>query len=193
LNLTPEQSRAAGEILMRQARMMSAGIQQALSGKFDKAEIIKLATEKGNPDEQIKALLTPEQLAAYPSYKQEEAAGNARLMANNELLQMQSSLGLTAEQEDRVFGVLYQQQLNELNGTAQPAFTNLTQQTEQAPLADDLAKQSAYMQWSLDQKIKALQNDLTPAQLESYRQQQEAQLKQAKDIMNKMAGENGPK
>ena len=43
----------------------------------------------GNSEEQIKALLTPEQQAEYATYQKEEAVSNARVMANAELLQMQ--------------------------------------------------------------------------------------------------------
>jgi len=36
LHFTPEQAQAARDILMRQARAMSAGMQQAYTGQFNK-------------------------------------------------------------------------------------------------------------------------------------------------------------
>jgi RNA polymerase sigma factor (sigma-70 family) len=170
LHLTPEQAQAAREILMRQAEAMSTGMQQVFSGKYDKEQLMKMGKDAGNPDEQIKALLTPDQLSQYPAYRQEEAAHNARMTANNELLQIQTTLGLTPDQEDRAFAALYDVSLNELNGAAKPSATN----------------QVEAMQWLFDQKAKALEPVLTPAQMESYRQQQTSQMKLVKNIWDKM-------
>jgi RNA polymerase sigma factor (sigma-70 family) len=177
LHLTPEQAQAARDILMRQAQVMSAGMQQAFSGKYDKEEIARLGKEAGNPDEQIKALLTPDQQASFPAYQQEEAAHTASQSANTELLQMQSTLGLTAEQMDRVYAALYELTFNQLTGSSKQKFTN----------------QGEAMQWALEQKTKALEPLLTETQLENYRQQQALQAKLVKDIMNKMEGSGGTK
>jgi RNA polymerase sigma factor (sigma-70 family) len=170
LNLTPEQAQSAREILNRQSQAMSAGMQQAFSGKYDKDELMRLGKEVGNPDEQIKALLSPNQKDAYQSYQKEEAAYNARLTANNELLQLQSTLGLTPDQQDRAFAALYDVTFNQITGSAKP------------PRGDQLEA----MQWMLDQKSNALQPILTPSQLDSYRQQQAIQSKVMKDVWAKM-------
>ncbi len=170
LHLTPDQAQAARDILSRQAQAMSTGMQQVFSGKYDKEQLLQLGKNAGNPDEQIKALLSPEQSALYPTYQQEEAAYNARMTANSELLQLQSALGLTPEQEDRAFAALYEASLHELNGDAKPTATN----------------QVEAMQWVLEQKAKALEPVLTPTQMESYRQQQATQLKLVKNIWDKM-------
>lgn len=172
LNLTPEQEQSAREILTRQAQAMSAGMQQAFSGKFDKEELARLGKNAGNTDEQIKALLSPDQKAAYPSYQREEAAHNAQLAANNELMLLQATVGLTSEQQDRAFAALYDANLNQLTGNTRPPSGN----------------QADVMQWTLDQKAKALEPVLTPAQLASYQQQQSIQSKLAKDILSKMQG-----
>ena len=177
LNLTPEQEQAAREILSRQGQAMATGMQQAFSGKFDKDELARLGKNAGNPDEQIQALLNPEQKAAYPRYQQEEAAYNARLAANSELLQLQTTLGLSAQQQDGAFAALYDVNLNQLAGNTKPPVGN----------------QAEVMQWTLDQKAKALEPVLTPTQLESYQQQQAIQAKLAKDILSKMQGAGGSK
>lgn len=172
LNLTAEQEQSAREILGRQAQAMSAGMQQAFSGKFDKEELARLGKNAGNPDEQIKALLSPEQKAAYANYQQEEAAYNARLAANTELMSLQATVGLSPEQQDRAFAALYEATFNQLTGSAKPPSGN----------------QADVMQWTLDQKAKALESVLTPAQLASYQQQQAIQAKLTKDILSKMQG-----
>jgi hypothetical protein len=178
LHLSPEQAQAARDVLMRQAQVMLAGMQQGLSGKFDKEELARLAKEAGNPEENIKALLTPDQKAAYPSYVQEEAAYNARLAANTELLQLQSTLGLSSEQQDRAFAALYEIGFNQLTGKAKP------------PSGKD---QAEAMQWALEQKAIALEPVLTATQIADYRQQQAAQAKLIKDVMSKMQPSTGSK
>jgi hypothetical protein len=49
------------------------------------------------------------------------------------------------------------------------------------------------MQWTLDQKAKALETVLTPTQLENYRKQQAIQLQTAKNIWSKLATVSAPK
>jgi RNA polymerase sigma factor (sigma-70 family) len=176
LNLTPEQESSAREILKKQAQAMSAGMQQAFSGKFDKEEIARLGKEAGNTEEQLKALLTPDQKASYSNYQQEEAAYNARLMANNELIGLQATVGLTQDQMDRAFAALYEANFNQTSGSTKPPAGN----------------QAEIMQWTLDQKAKVLQPILTQTQMESYQQQQAIQVKLAKDILGKMQGTTNP-
>jgi len=180
LGLTPEQVQAAREILMRQAKVMSAGMQQVFSGKYDKDTLTRMGKDAGDPDTQIKALLTPEQQAAYPAYRQEENVNNARMAANTELLQLHSTLALTPDQEDRVFAALYEVTLNQLNGGVKPEPGNVAGAADAMVLA-------------LDQKTKALEPILTPDQLDKYRQQQSLQAKMLKNIMGKMEGANAAK
>jgi predicted HicB family RNase H-like nuclease len=177
LRLTGEQTESVREILSRQTEAMSAGMQQAFSGKFDKDELQRLSKTAGNIDEQMKAVLTPDQQAAYPTYQQEEAAHNASLAANSELVQMQTTLGLTTDQLDRVYPALYEVTFKQVSNKDQPAFPSETEA----------------MQAALDQKLKALEPLLTETQLENYRQQQGLQIKMVKDIINKMQNSRGAK
>ena len=174
LHLRPDQMLAASNILMRQADLMSVGMQQTFSGKYDQDEIKRLAKASGDPDTQIKALLTPDQATNYPAYQQAEAAHNASLSANMDLLQLETSLGLTSDQLDPVYAALYSVSFNQITGNAKPP-ANLHGITD-------------VMQWTLDQKVAALEPVLTPSQLETYRQQQAEQAKLMKDIANKMLG-----
>ena len=110
-------------------------------------------------------------MAAYSDYQQREAVNTARQAAGTELMTLESSLSLTADQEDRVFAALYGLNFDQLTGKAKPgAATSVTES----------------MQWSLDQKAKALEPILTPAQLESYRQQLAIQAKLTKEISGKL-------
>jgi len=175
LHLTPDQVQAVSDILRKQAKVTSAGVQQAFAGKFDKEELAKLAKEAGNTEEQVKALLSPDQLASYKSYQADEGSHNARQSANMELLMMQS-LNLSNEQQDQVFGALYQLTFKQLTeSSSAPGFANSAEQLE----------------WVSQQKMKALEPILTPSQFTSYKQQQEIQLKFARQLLGKMEQGSG--
>ena len=157
LHLTPEQTQAAREILLRQADAVAeAAVMQQLYGKNGKEALDKVNKEAGDPETQIQALLTPDQKAAYSNYQQEEAARNARTSANFAILPLRDTLDLTTEQEDRAFAALYQVSFDQLSGKAKPPATNEVE----AAL------------WDRELRAKALEPILTPTQLESYRQQQ---------------------
>ena len=131
--------------------------------------------EGGDPDTQIKALLTPDQTAAYPNYQQEENAHNARATANLGMLQLRDTVNLTTEQQDRAFAALYQAALDRISGNTRPT-------------TDDEAEVAV---WRLDQETKALEPVLTPTQLERYHQQQATQAKAIKDNSSKMEDSRG--
>ena len=167
LNLTPDQDQAIREILLKQADVQAEAAQSVFSGKMTREDLVQAQKSAGgDPEKQIQALLTPDQQAAYNEYKKEDAISNARLAANAEMLQMQNTLGLSTEQQDKVYEVLYDQYAKQLSGAAAGGQTGSTN-------ADPLAA----VQTQLDQKLKALESVLTPTQLESYRQFQQAQVK----------------
>ena len=170
LHLTPEQVTAAKEILMRQAKVMAKSMQQGMSGKLNKEEIARMSKEAGNPETQIQELLTADQKANYPAYQKEEAVNTASKVANSELVQLQTTLELSPDQLDPVFAALYQSSLDQLSGNSKPEGKG----------------QAAIMQWTLDQKAKALEPLLTASQLEKFRRQQEIQAKLVKDMLSKM-------
>lgn len=165
LNLTPEQEQAIRDLYLKQTDAQAEMAQKMFSGNLTKEEMTQAQQAAGgDPEKQIKALLTPEQQAAYKEYQQEEAVANARLAATAEALQMQNALSLSPEQQDKVYGVLYDQYARQLSPDAAGSFpTN--------------ANPATAMQYQLDQKLNALQEVLTPAQLDSYKQFQAAQLK----------------
>lgn len=177
LHLTDDQTAAARKILQEQAEAMGVGMQQAMTGKIDKDELGRVNKNAGNADDRIKQLLDPDQLSAFAAYKKEETEQDASTAANQELLQLQSSLRLTPEQLDGVYTALYQVTIDQLNGGTSQKF-----QTE----ADA-------MEWALEQKAAALQPLLTEAQVAAYRQEQAAQLKLVKDIMEKLQGARAAK
>ena len=179
LHLTPDQLESVGHILMRQFQVQSLGMAQAFAGKFNKDELMQQALASGDPETQIKALLSPQQLAAYPQFQQDEFARTAAMAANTELVQLQNSLNLTAAQLDPVYAALYETGFDQMSAKARPpaSLTNM---------ADAVA-------WTVDQKVDAVTPLLTPAQADLYRQQTASQARLMKDTVNKMFGPAGKK
>ncbi|MDI9384871.1 MAG: hypothetical protein QM518_11280 [Verrucomicrobiota bacterium] len=114
-------------------------------------------------EQKMLAVLTPEQQADYWKYKRQDSMAQARAGAGNEIAQLQRQLDLTADQQEQVFDVLYQQQLNRLD----PDPTTL----DQRPLDEIEAAE-----WDLEQSLTRLQSILSEEQLEQYRKEQEQRL-----------------
>lgn len=161
LNLSQDQSQAIQEILSRRARGVSEAVRGVLSGKIDKEKLSEIRGGHGDPEAEIRALLTPEQQAGYGAFIEEEKAAQAQLSANTELLQMQHSLGLSEEQVEPVFQVLYEQSLHQEQGAVEGS--------EPPNPAELLRKMN-------ERKRQSLESVLTAEQIASLRQQQDLQL-----------------
>ena len=170
LHLTPEQAKAIEDIFMEQARTSASMMQKVMSGKMAKEDMAKVREAAANPGQSIEALLTPEQQTAYKELQHEETLGSARLVANSEVLQMQSALGLSQEQQDKMFAAIYDQTVAQLTDP---------------PIAG-VANTADVMQAMIERKLKALEPILNADQMEKYRQLQETQLKFIKNIANQM-------
>lgn len=171
LNLSPSQTEAIEAILQRQAKGMSEAMAGVFSGKLDQKKVAELRQQSGDPETEIRALLAPEQQSAYDTFQEEERTQNARVAANGELLQMQTTLGLTSVQQDQVYPILYEQTLLQFKGEA---------------AGEKAANPAEVMQALLDRKAQALAEVLTPEQLQNYRQQQERQIEFMKRIMTQI-------
>jgi hypothetical protein len=157
LNLTADQEtqiRAKLEAANKAASAMAMKMFNG-GGQPDPAEVADAGQAAGDTEKEIEALLTPEQKAGYAQLKTEENQNNARLVANSELLQMQNVLGLSQDQQDKVFNVLYDQ--------TQAMMTN------PGAVGTDLAGM-------VDKKTEALKGILTDQQMEAYQKMQQQQL-----------------
>lgn len=169
LNLTPEQEASIREILGQQFGAGRAIAEKMMSGKASSEDVTAATKAGGNPVEQIKALLTPEQARGYDELQQEEVRNNARLVANAEMLQMQGALGLSQEQQDAVYKALYTATEAQFGGMG----------------ADP--KQAMDFRGNLDRKLTALKGVLTEEQFKAYEDMQQQQLK----LIEAMLPKNG--
>jgi hypothetical protein len=167
LNLTPEQEASIREVLEKQFGAGQVIAEKMMTGQTTPEELADLTKAQGNPEEQIKALLSPEQQQAYAGLQQEEIRNNARLVANAEMLQMQGALGLSQEQQDSVYKALFAATEEQLGGFGGDP------------------KKAMDFSGNLDRKLASLKGVLTEEQLKSYEEMQRQQLKLIESMLPK--------
>lgn len=168
LNLTDDQTQAVQDLMDKQAQVqqeqMDAGMNAMLTGKMSKDDMAKMRDDAKSAqtdfDAGLQSILTPDQSADYQAYQSDVKKSANETRANTELSQIQSTLQLSDDQKDKVFTVLYQQDAQPANGSAE----------------DQLAARKA-----------AMQNVLTPDQFEAYSNYLDAQ-KKAQDSMRAAFG-----
>jgi len=135
----------------------------------------QLQAMAGDEDDQteIKALLTPEQLAAYPDYQQEEKATAADNSAKGEAGTIADDFSLSPEQQEQIHTAFYQMNLNEPDNLNQAAILAAVK-SGNAPDVVNMAVESQKSQ--LEEKLKILGNILTPEQVNTYRTEQMDQI-----------------
>ena len=170
LHLTDEQAQAISDLMVRNIETRSQQALNALSSGNWSDAMQAGAQSRNNEEAEIKALLTPEQLAAYPDFQQSETAINADNSAKSELAVMATQMELSQEQQDKIHAALYQYELSRTpagqNGDA------LAQAAANGNYADVINSQFQAEQQALQDKLKILAGILTPEQLQTYQQKQ---------------------
>jgi RNA polymerase sigma factor (sigma-70 family) len=169
LNLTDDQAQAISDIMQKHIQNQDQMVMASMSGNKLTPEQIQAMAGDGDVEAEIKALLTPGQLAAYPDYQQEEKITAADNSAKGEASAIADDFSLSQDQQEQIHAAFYQMNLNE------PA--NLNQEAISAAIKSgqtpDVANMAVQLQKSqLEEKVKILGNILTPEQLNTYRKEQ---------------------
>ena len=170
LHLTDDQAQSITAIMVNQIEASSQQMLKTMSGGQTPAQFPAAQSSSGNEETQIKAVLTPAQLAAYPDFQQAEvvtAAGNA---AKSELSAMTAEMDLTPEQQDKIQAALYQYELSQTSSPQNSAA--IAQARASGNPADILGLAVNSQQQALDAKLKILDGILSPEQLQTYKQKQ---------------------
>ncbi|MEO7296968.1 MAG: sigma-70 family RNA polymerase sigma factor [Verrucomicrobiota bacterium] len=113
-------------------------------------ELASLGNEDKRLEEQVRQILSQEQLREYDSFLQGELWAKARDEANREVMNLQSTLGLSAEEQDQVFTILFEQKMN----------------------SEGKPKRRSRQEY-LDYKLQPLEKVLSASEREIYRKQLE--------------------
>jgi hypothetical protein len=173
LNLGDDQAEAIRALLMQRLEHRMEMALQSMNSRMSGQPVNEPLRLPEDPEAQIKALLTPEQLAAYPAYKADEAVHGARNTADNEVSSMKSTLNLTPEQEEKAVSALFDLQLKQQAKALTDAPNQLSGGQDLAGMAKT---QIDRQKLELDQRLGVLAGVLAPDQLERYRQQQMKQI-----------------
>jgi RNA polymerase sigma factor (sigma-70 family) len=175
LSLTDDQEQAARNIMMAHIERQS---QRTLDLVMRRSTPEQQAQAAAGDDQEaeIKALFTPEQLAAYPGYLQAEKTLAADSSARSDASRIADDFKLSGEQQTKLHELL-----REMNLKEPPALSEQAKiQASTGRLAESVQTSVELQKWQLEQKLKILDGFISPEQLANYRQEQ-------MDRINKMA------
>jgi RNA polymerase sigma factor (sigma-70 family) len=170
LNLGGDQEQAIGNIMTNHIQRQSQMTLDLMLGKLTPEQQQAQAIANGGQETEIKALLTPEQLAAYPEYLQAEKTTAADNSATADASQIADKFSLSKEQQGKLRALLYEMNLNE--SPSAPSQQAITQAGKSGKLADALSMSVELQKWQLEEKSKVLEGFLSPDQMTAYRQEQ---------------------
>jgi RNA polymerase sigma factor (sigma-70 family) len=170
-HLTDDQAQAISDIMVKNIENSSQQILNAMQGKQqmppqDQATSSALQNEEAA----IKALLTPDQLAIYPDFKQAETIASAKNSTQADLTMITGEMDLSQEQQDKVHSALYQLNLNQASVPQNQEA--IAQARASGNYTDFVSLQIETQKQTLENKLKALDSILTPEQLKTYEQKQ---------------------
>ena len=168
LNLTDDQEQAIRDIMMQHVENGSRRALSAITGKLTPDQSQAMAGDRANQEAEIKAIFSPQQLAAYPDYKQAEIVSDAQNSARNDAKQMSDDLHLSQDQQDRVYAALTTVNLNQQ--TKLPNQEATAQAHASGNYADIVNMQIETQKQTLDEQMKALDGILGPDQIKTYQQ-----------------------
>ena len=168
LHLTDDQAQAVSDIMMKKIEGGSQLVMDAMQGKQPMPPQAQPALL--NEEAAFKALLTPDQLAAYPDFQQSELVASAKSSTQADLTLMAGEMDLSPEQQDKIQSALYQLNLNQ--ALAPEDKDVLAQARANGNFSDVMSLQLEKQKQTLENKLQALDGILTPDQLNTYKQKQ---------------------
>jgi hypothetical protein len=164
LRLTDNQVEAIGLIMTNQMTSAKTTREQRIQPE---------AAEESDPESEIKAILTPEQLAAYPEYQKSEKSEVAGLLSRSLSGELASGFDLTPEKEEALASALYEVELQPAN----PDWVAKMNQAKVSGNKSDFVNLTLEFQKSkIEQRAKVIEPFLTAEQLAAYRDQQNMQM-----------------
>ena len=170
LHLTDDQAQSISNIMAKDIELNSQQVLNAMLGKQTPVDEQNYSNSLLNEDATIKALLTPDQLANYPDFKQAENISTAKNSAQAEVTKMMDEMDLSQEQQDKAHAALYQLDLNQASSSLNQEA--IAKARVSGNLPDFVSLQIETQKQTLADKLKALEGILTPEQLKIYEQKQ---------------------
>ncbi len=177
LALDDQQTLVISNLMVKQIADQSQRTFDAMSGKQPRELHLAAAQALMNDENDIKAVLTPGQLAAYPEFSQSEAVLAAGSSAKGEVSRLTTEMGLSQEQQDKLYAVIYQLNLAETSASLQSKVES-AQALTSYNTADFLNSMVEKKKRAMANKLSAVKDILTPEQLATYQQAQSEEIEQ---------------
>ncbi len=193
LHLTDDQVQAIKDItfkhldqqseLMLQA-MTTGGFKPDISGNNVSLEATGSGVNLNTEENEIKAQLTPDQLAEYSAFNQAEKVANEEILAKYEAEKLAQELSLTADQQQQMHDLIVQDNLNK----SKASIASLSDAKAAARNAGDypammnLAVQQQQQQ--LTNSLNLFQSVLTPTQLQQYQESEQQRIDMMKSAFS---------
>jgi hypothetical protein len=181
LNLTDDQEQAISNIITNRIPRESQLTLDLMMGKLTPEQLQAQTRALGDQETEIKALLTADQLEAYPAYQQAEKTTAANNSATSEATQIADEFSLPKDQQETLRGLLYEMNLKKPAGA--PNQQAITQAKKSGNLADAVNMSIELQKQQLEEKLKILDGILSPEQMATYRQEQTDRINQQADAM----------
>jgi RNA polymerase sigma factor (sigma-70 family) len=169
LNLTDDQTQGISDIMQKHIQNETQMTMDMLTVKFTPEQQKAMGADPGDQEAEIKALFTPEQLAAYPEYAQAELTIAADNSAKNDASRIAGDFSLSEAQQEKIRAAFYLVNLN-----APQAAISAAQKSGNLADAADMGIELQKSQ--LEEKLGILGGILTPEQVNTYREQQMNQI-----------------
>lgn len=173
LHLSEDQAWAISDVLQARIEEESRFTLQALTGGNDLAPVL---ANRPSEDDEVLALLTPEQAGAYEDFKQAERVADARKSADAEASTMTEELGLTPGQQEQIRDLLLQDSLNPSVSDSAANAEAVLQACSNGDYTVIVDYQIQTLHQNMENKLHLLEDVLTAEQLRDYEQSQVEQI-----------------
>jgi len=177
LNLTEDQAQAIKNIMTNNIQRQSQMSLDLFMGKLTREQALAESRALADQEPQVKALLTPEQLAAYPEYQQAETRAAADASATSAARGIANKFNLPKDQQEQLRALFYAMNLKEATGAHSPQA--MAEARKSGNLAE-LARMDVELKKArLEERLKILGGFLSPQQLTAYRQEETDRINDA--------------
>jgi RNA polymerase sigma factor (sigma-70 family) len=177
LNLTDDQEQAISNLMTNRAQRQAQLGLDLVTGKITPEQMQAENRAMGDQDAQIEALLTSEQLVAYPAYQQQEKSIAADKSATSEASHIADQFSLPKDQQEQLRALLYETKLKEPAGA--PNQQAIAEASRNGNLAEAANLGVELQKARLEERLKILEGFLSPEKLTAYRQEQTDQIQNA--------------
>ncbi len=180
LKLSPEQQEIVKKNMESDAEHISKLTNQAMSGeKMNPEEMTAESKNLKTLDQELDAILTPEQKAEYEVVKNDKQKSNIEMRANFEVSQIAPLMRLNEEQKDQFYGMIYQIEEKMQN----PDWIKSNAINNSVPSTDP----NFYINRRDELKLEAAEKILTPDQFQTYKTHLESAAALQKEMIEKFS------